>query len=73
MTDTDLEAKKAFMEIHYKRFEEWDWDWNVPRYCAYFCDDIHFTIESTWSDSLNATVIKTVIDILNGVRDALNR
>ena len=44
MTDTDMEAKKAFMEIHYNRFEEWDRDWNVPGYFTHFCDDIHFTI-----------------------------
>ena len=72
MTDTDMEEKKAFMEIHYRRFEEWNRDGNVPGYCAYFCDDIHFTIESTTSDNVHATGIKAVTDLLNGVRDASN-
>ena len=72
MTDAEMEAKKAFLEIHYKRFEEWDRDWNVPGYCAYFSDDIHFTIESATSDNVDVTGIKMVSDLLTGVRDALN-
>ena len=70
MTDVEMEAKNAFMEIHDKRFEVWDRDWNVPGYCSYFSDDIHFTIESTTNDSLDATEIKAVIDLLHGFRDA---
>ena len=70
MTDAEMEAKKAFMEIHYKRFEEWDLDWNVPGCSSYFSDDIHLTIESAARDSVDATGIKTVTDLLHGVLDA---
>ena len=70
MTDVEMEAKNAFMEIPYKRFEEWDRYWHVPGYCSYFSDDIHLTIESATSDSVDATGIKRVSDLLHGVRDA---
>ena len=70
MTDVEIEATNAFMEIHYKLFEERDRDWNVLGYCSYFSDDIHLTIESGTSDSVDATGIKRVTDLLHGFRDA---
>ena len=71
MSDAEMEAKKSFLEIHYKRFEAWD-RWDAPGYCEYLSDDIQFILESATSDSINATGIEAVTNILNGCRDALN-
>ena len=48
------------------------WSLGPLGYCEYLSDDIQFILESTTSDSINATGIEAVTNILNGCRDALN-
>ena len=66
LSDSQMKAKKAFLETHYKRFAAWD-RWDLPGFCEYLSDDITFTL-----GNMEATGIEAVSRLLNKCKDALN-